>query len=165
MTSFNEQTSLGSTLSSSPKDSFYNRMRLEVAQLMDQVDFGLLDKSALVRSKTTAHTGKKFQLSTVDDFLKATVKEKPIRTKPSGSQTLRTPSKSGSIDSSGRTPFIFIRPQGSSKPAGSRQLKSDDRSEPPRTKVLTRPQTTLNKSWIRVDDIYEIPEGLPFVNA
>jgi hypothetical protein len=111
--------------------SFYARMRLEIAELMDELDFSVLNTrtklSGSAKAKSVHH---RFELTPIEDFKKVIpVKKPPVK------RTVPTPAPTV-VSSTVSTP----RPVTPPKP------------DPPK-----KPK---KKTWIRVEDIDSIPNDI-----
>ena len=140
-----------------PKESFYNRMRIEIAELMESLDFSLLRVTRISAVAKKGH-GKipNFQLAKIDNYLQETSQKVEANPKKSYSSHEVLPrtfcSTSSSRQSSIRQP-----------PAGGRLFKEFRR---PVERDAATPQKTgkpkVPQSWIRIEDITEVPQGLFF---
>jgi hypothetical protein len=125
--------------------SFYNRMRLDIAAIMDEVDFSILRASAKRQSATLGkhQTSHRFQLTTVDDYMRTTL------TKPGKKEKKKLAPKPV-------TPSRLFTPR-KEPPAVPAVKKSSS------TSSIATPSIKPKKiNWIRVEDIADIPEGLTF---
>lgn len=126
-------------------NSFYNRMRLDIAAIMDEVDFSILRASAKRQGATLGKhsVSRQFQLTNVDDFMRNTLtkpekkEKKKIAPKPVTQSRLFTPRKE------------LITVPTVKKPSPNPSIANPS-IKPKKIK------------WTRVEDITSIPEGLTF---
>ena len=113
-------------------ESFFNRMRLEIAELVESLDYSILREGSRNHAKHSL-TRPKFQLKFIEEFTKESTEVK----KKSRPRTL--PSRPPSARSVSTVKASAIAPP------------VEPKSVPPKKKKL---------EWIRVEDITEIPEGV-----
>jgi hypothetical protein len=116
------------------KESFYNRMRLEIGELVESLDFTVLREGSRHQARPSSHRPK-FQLTSIDEFAKQTV--------PAPKKTLK------------RVKSAVLRPL---------SAKSVSTVKPSVLPPAVEPKPVAPKKkkmqWIRVEDIREIPEGV-----
>lgn len=158
------------TCLASGKDSFYNRMRLDIAELMDSVDFSLLGEPRRpgVTQKCVSNNPK-FQLSSLDDYLHETIKTtRPPQKKPNVSrvQNSTTPilltDSRHSMTSVG-TPKSRVHKSASIPAKGGRLFKEPKNvSQSEESISQSNVKKTTKRAWIRIEDIPEVPCDLHF---
>ena len=110
--------------------SFYARMRLEIAELMDELDFSVLNSRTKLPGAAKTKSIHRFELTPIEEFKKAIpVKKPPVR------RTVHTPA-----------PTVL-----------SSTLNTPRAVTPPKPDPPKKPK---KKTWIRVEDIDSIPSDI-----
>jgi hypothetical protein len=141
------------------KESFYNVMRLEIGYLMDSLDFSILEEKAHKISSLRKAGSRNFKLSPVDMYMETMCSGTGNVDRSNIATLVNSRIESKVRQSTKRSETQALPRSRTSAPALTDRLKISSPNNSV-ANVVPKQVSRRKKTWIRIEDISEIPEGV-----